>query len=156
MFELAEEALNEVALAVNAWIDRPLDLAVALGRNMRVPAALADQIDQVLPVITTVGDDDGGGWKRLQQVRCGGFVGSLSRRECETDRQSLLVNDNMDLAGQSSTGTADGVIRTPFLPPAACWWARTMELSINCIDCGEAAAKASKIRSQTPVLAHRL
>jgi hypothetical protein len=27
----------------------------------------------------------------------------------------------MDFAGQSSTRTADGVIRAPFLPPAACW-----------------------------------
>jgi hypothetical protein len=26
----------------------------------------------------------------------------------------------MDFAGQSSTRTTDGVIRAPFLPPAAC------------------------------------
>jgi hypothetical protein len=27
----------------------------------------------------------------------------------------------MDLRGQPSTRSADGVIRAPFLPPAACW-----------------------------------
>jgi hypothetical protein len=27
----------------------------------------------------------------------------------------------VDLAGQSSTRATDGVIRTPFFPPAACW-----------------------------------
>ena len=156
MFEFAEEALDKVALTVEGRIDGPLDFPVALGGDVRLSAPLADQIDQMLPVIAAIRDDDRDSRKGLQQVGCGGFVGSLSGREGETDRQPLLVDDDMDLAGQSSTRTADGVIRAPFLPPAACWWARTMEESISCIDCGEAAARASNTRSQTPALAHRL
>ena len=156
MFEFAEEALDEVALAVQAWIDRPLDLPVALGCNVSLTAPLTDQIDQVFPVIAAIRNDDGGNRKGLQQVGGGGLVGSLSGRESEANRQPVLVDDDMDLAGQSSTRTTDGVIRTSFLPPAACWWARTMEESISGIDCGEAAARASNTRSQTPAFAHRL
>ena len=71
-------------------------------------------------------------------------------------RQAVLVDDGVDLSAQSSTRTANGVIRAPFFPPAACWWARMMDESIICIDCGDRAARASKIVSQTPALAHRL
>jgi hypothetical protein len=84
-------------------------------------ATLTDKIDQVLPVIAAVGDDIGRGRKPFKQAGRGSLIGSLSWRESKADRQSLLVDDDMDLAGQSSTRTADGVIRTPFLPPAACW-----------------------------------
>ena len=156
VFELAEEALDQITLAIEAGIDRSLDLAVALGRNMGLAAAATDQINQVLPVISAIGDDDGRRGKSFDKCGRNGLVGRLSWRESEADRQSALIDDDMDLAGQSSTRAADGVIRAPFLPPAACWWARTMELSINCIDCGEAAARASKTCSHTPALAHRL
>ncbi len=156
MLEFAEEALDEVALSIEARIDRSLELSVALGRDVGLSAASADEIDQVLPIIATIGDDDRRCPQAFEQTGCGSLVRSLARREREADRQSMLVDDDMDLAGQSSTRTADGVIRAPFLPPAACWWARMIELSINCIDCGDAAANASKTRSHTPALAQRL
>ena len=134
MFELAEEALDQIALSVERGIDRSLDLSVALGRDVSLPAALADQFDQILPVIAAIGDDEWGGGQPFKQGGCGSLVRCLSRRKRQPDRQTALIDNDMDLAGQSSTRTANGVIRAPFLPPAACWWARTMELSINCID----------------------
>lgn len=115
------------------WIDRPLPLAVALGGIIGLSATRADQVNQVLPVIAAFSDEDGGSGKAAQQSGRGGLVGRLPRREREANRQALLVDNGMDLAGQSSTRTANGVIRAPFLPPAACWKARTIELSINCI-----------------------
>ena len=156
MFDFAEEPLDEIALAIEAEIDCSLHLAVALGWDVGLSAALADQIDEMLPVIAAVGDDQGHSGQSGQQARRARLVGCLSWRESEAQRPPALIDNDVDLAGQSSTRTADGVIRTPFLPPAACWCARTMELSINCIDCGEVAASASKTRSHTPALAHRL
>jgi len=120
VFELAEEALEQIAVAVEVWIDRSLDLAVALGGDMSLATALADQIDQMLR------EHHGSRTQTFEQSGRGSLVGCLPRREGETDRQSALIDDDMDLAGQSSPRTADGVIRAPFLPPAACWWARTM------------------------------
>lgn len=121
MLELAEEALDEIALAVDARIDRSLHLAVALSWDMSLSTASTNQVDQMLPVIAAISDDDRGSRKPFQQPGRRGLVGCLSCRESEADRQPVLVNDDMDLTGQSSTRTADGVIRTPFLPPAACW-----------------------------------
>jgi hypothetical protein len=45
----------------------------------------------------------------------------LTLRKHNPYRHSLLIDHRVDLGAQSSTRTADGVIRAPFLPPAACW-----------------------------------
>ena len=143
-------------MSIDGSVDRALHFAVSLSWNVSATATQAHQIDQMLPIVATIGDDYRRIGQPLKQGRCGGLVGRLALSKRELDRQSALINHNVDLAAQSSTRTADGVIRAPFLPPAACWWARTMELSINCIDCGDDAARASKTRSHTPALAQRL
>jgi len=66
MFEFAEEALDEIALAVEGWSDRPLDFSVSLGGDVSLSAAPTHQIDEVLPVIAAIGDDDGGGRQAFQ------------------------------------------------------------------------------------------
>src|SRR5690606_7434640 len=84
------------------------------------------------------------------------LVGGLARREHEAHRPAAVVDDGVDLGAQPSTGAAEGVILAPLFPPAACGWARTMELSIRCSDPGERSASASNTRSQTPAFAHLL
>ena len=114
------------------------------------------QFDQRLCIIPAVGNEVAAGLERSDQHRRDGLVRRLALRQDNAHRQAGLVDDGVDLGAQSSTRTANGVIRTPFLPPAACWWARTIELSMNCKDWGERAANVSKIRSHTPALAQRL
>ena len=60
VLEPAEEALDEISLAVESRIDRSLNLAVALGWNVSLSTALLDQINQMPPVIAAIGDDDRG------------------------------------------------------------------------------------------------
>jgi hypothetical protein len=36
------------------------------------------------------------------------------------NREAIAIDDGVELGRQSSTRTADGVIRAPFFPPAAC------------------------------------
>lgn len=74
MLELAEEALDEIALSVERGVDRSLDFAVALGRNVSLTAALANEIDQKPPVIAAICDDDGRAGQSFQQSRSGGLV----------------------------------------------------------------------------------
>ena len=38
-------------------------------------------------------------------------------------------DDDVDFGAQPASRASDGVVRTPFFPPAACWWARTTEES---------------------------
>ena len=156
MFELAEEAFDKVAPSIERGFDGSLDAHAALGRDVGRAAEAAHQIDNRHAVVAAVGDESGGGRQAGEKVRDGRLVGGLSRRDQQPDRQAVLIDDGVDLGAQSSTRTADGVIRTPFLPPAACWWARTIDESIRCNDCGDLAARTSNTFSQTPAFAHLL
>jgi hypothetical protein len=120
VLELAEEALDEVALAVKRRIDGALDLAVAAGRDVSLAPGLAHQVEDRLSVVAAVGDERPGGRQVGQQGWSEGLVGGLARRDDEADGQALLVDDGVDLGRQSAMRTADGVIFAPFLPPAAC------------------------------------
>jgi hypothetical protein len=122
---------------------------------MWLGAAGPDQFEQGVGVIASVGDDMAA-FEAFEQARGGSQIMSLTRGQHEPHGQAFLIDDRIDLGAQSSTRTADGVILAPFFPPAACWWARMIELSIRAIDFGDFAAKISKIRTQTPALAHRL
>jgi hypothetical protein len=51
VFELVEEALDEVAMAVEVRIDRALDLAVAAGRDVGASAGGFDEIEDGAGVV---------------------------------------------------------------------------------------------------------
>ena len=93
---------------------------------------------------------------QLEEMRRGGDVVRLAGGQHEPHGQAVLVDNGVDLRAQSATRTADGVSFAPFFPPAACWWARMIELSISAMDVGDFAAKASKTLIHTPALAQRL
>jgi hypothetical protein len=156
VLELVEEAFDEVAMSIEFRVDRALDLAVASGRDVGSPTGRLDEVEDGPGIIAAVADEIAPARHTFDQGRHRGLVGSLPRQEHDPDGQSAAVNARVDLGAQSSTRTADGVIRTPFFPPAACWWARTIDESMRWSDCGERAANASKIVSQTPFLAQRL
>ena len=155
MLEFAEEAFDEVALAVDVPVDRAMDQALAGRWYVSFGAIGSDQIEQCIGVIAAVGDDMSA-FETGEQERCRAQVVVLSGSQHEPHRQAIFIDQGVDLGAQSSTRTADGVILAPFFPPAACWWARMIELSINAIECGDLAAKVSKICTQTPALAQRL
>lgn len=155
LLELAEEAFDQVATAIEVGRHAALQAHTALGRNVGHAAPRGYPLDQRQAVVSAIGNH-GAGRQRVAQDRGYRLVGGLARRDVETDRQPILINDGMDLGAQSATRTADGVILAPLFPPAACWWARTMELSITCKDCGERCASSSNTFSQMPRLAQRL
>ena len=120
MLEFVEEALDEVAPAVDREVDNAANADVALAGDMGFGAAGLDELDDGAGKETTIGDHVVGQTQPLDQRRKGCLVGGLTGREQETDRQAARVDDDVDLGAQSSTRPADGVIRAPFLPPAAC------------------------------------
>ncbi len=123
---------------------------------MRRGARRLDRFDHRATEIAAVGDHVAGQGERGDEVRSGGLVGGLTLGEQQPHRQAAPVDNGVDLGAQPSTGATDGVILAPFFPPAACWWARTTELSIRCREPGERSASASNTRSQTPTFAHLL
>ena len=156
MLEFVEVALDEIAPAIDVACNGSLDPAVLLGRYMGDSAHGFDPLDEGTRVIATVGHHMTGAREAVDQLSACTLVRGLSRGQGETDRQALLIDDGMDLGAQSSTRQTDGVIRTPFFPPAACWWARMIELSMKAMDSGDRSARALKTLTQTPAFAHRL
>ena len=131
VFEFVEEALDEVAPAIEAGIDRALRFAVALCRDVGNGAVCGQEFEDGVGIVTAVGNGIAGGLEAVDQGRDGGLVGGLAWREQQPDGQAVGIDHAVDLGAQSSTRTADGVIRAPFFPPAACWWARTIEESMR-------------------------
>ena len=132
-----------------------LDQPARAAGDVRLAAASLDELEHGVAVVAAV-PHHAGSRQAGQQVGHGGLVRGLAGREQQPDRQSLVVHYGVDLGAQSATRTANGVIRAPFFPPAACWCARMIELSISCSDCGERADSVSKMRSHTPAFAQRL
>ena len=120
MFEFVEEALDQVALAIEFEVDATDDPEVALAGDMGGGAERRKQLDDAAGAIAAVGDRIARRPQAVDQARQGGLVGGLTGRQQKADRQTGSVDDGVDLGRQSPTRTTDGVIRAPFFPPAAC------------------------------------
>jgi len=131
VFELVKEALDEIALFVERRIDGTLEAAVALGRDVWARAVSDEGVEDGASVVAAIGDRVARWREAGDQGWQAGFVGGLAGREQQPERQTPGIDHSVDLGAQSSTRTANGVIRAPFLPPAACWWARTIEVSMR-------------------------
>ena len=103
-----------------------------------------------------IGDQRVGGIEAIDQGFDSDIIRGLTGREDDPQRQAVLIDWGVELGAQSPMRRADGVIRAPLFPPAACWWTQMMDLSIMCIEPGELADKASNTRTQKPALAQRL
>jgi len=79
MLELAEEALDEIALAIDASTDRALDQSLAGGRDMGLGAASLDHVQESVGIIAAVGHDIAA-FESFQQKRCNTSIMSLSGR----------------------------------------------------------------------------
>ena len=129
VLELVEEAFDVVALAVQVMgCGAPLP-AIPLGRDVGARAMVGNELEDGAGVIAAVGDGVPGRLKAVKEGRHGSLVGGLARGDHEAARQAKAVDDDVDFGAQPASRASDGVIRTPFFPPAACWWARTTEES---------------------------
>jgi hypothetical protein len=118
--ELVEEALDQVALAIESEIDGSNDLHVALRGDVSGGSEGGEQLDDGAGAVAAVGDGVPCGPQAIDQGRQRGLVGRLAGRQDQPDRQAVKIDDGVDFCAQSATRTANGVIRAPFFPPAAC------------------------------------
>src|SRR5205085_12699684 len=84
----------------------------------------------------------------------------LAAREQEAQRPSERVGEQMNLGRQSTSGTPQSLVRSPFLaaplPVAACWWALTRVASSITYWFLASSIRAANTRSQTPDFAQRV
>ena len=123
LLQLAEEALDGVALPVEMFVIGALDLAIALGWDDHLRPGIDDGLDEMVGVVTLVGDD-GISVEPFDQVMGQGDVIALTRCTDEANGKSQSITGGMDFGAQASARPAQALgIRPPFSlrAPAACW-----------------------------------
>ena len=97
MLQLGEEALDEVALAVEPLAEAGLPAAVAPRRDVGRSALILDQFTDAVSVVSLVGQHDGMRAEVVEQ-RVGDLsVVRLPGGQAEPDREALRVDNDVDL-----------------------------------------------------------
>lgn len=151
MLEFVEEALDEVALLVEQFIEGALLLAIGPRLDDRLGAFLNDGVVEVLGVVGGVGDDRSWSEAFDELGRPQDFA-LLTWTTDQARRISQRVGGGVDLGAQAAAGAAQPLgIRPPFFlrAPAACWWARTTVASTLTRSTSTLALKALKIPVNT-------
>jgi hypothetical protein len=155
LFELVDRTFDQVAVLVEGWIEVSGPFKAAALRNDRPRPEAFDSIEDGVGVIAFVGNDD----TRLEAIEKRhrlGRIMSLPGGKYEADRPPCLIDGEVDLGAQTTSGTPQSRILSPPFPVAACWCARTMVLSIIRYSLPRSLVRATNIRSQIPFAAQRV
>ena len=129
VLEFIEEALDEIALAVEGKVTGWRRLTVGLGRDYRCDLSLRKRVAERIGIVGLVRDESFRIDRFEQRLRASQIMG-LTRREHHLDGIAKRINNNVYFGGQSAAGPADRLVTVFFRAPALCWWARTMVASI--------------------------
>lgn len=149
MFEAAKASFDLVAVLIGGFVVGDEDLAVSLGWDDRLGLHASNQFAQAIAVIGFIGEYRIG-LLPFQEVGSSRDIMRLASRDPEAQWPSQRVGQHVDLGRQSTSGTPQRLILGPPFPVAACWWARTIVLSIMRYVLSRSAVSVSNIRSQTP------
>ena len=120
LLELAEEPLDQIALAIEREIGVARLGAIGLGRNDGRDGAALEGLDQSVGVVGFVGQERVG--LDLVEQRLGlGDIGRLPGRQRKSSWISDRIDDGVNLGCQPAAGAPDGlVLAVFFLAPALC------------------------------------
>jgi hypothetical protein len=130
VLELAEEALDLIALAVERLAEAGLPFAVGLGGDVGHRALAFDQVANGVAVIRLVAQHDRARLQPVEECQRSGCVVRLACCQAEPDRETLPIDDGMDLGRETASRATETMISTPLFAVAACWCARMEVLSI--------------------------
>ena len=120
LLDAAEEAFDQVAIAIQMPIERARIASIGSRRNHGLPALRADRGDEGIRVLALVGDDGAAG-KPLDQRRGLIDIGKLARRQDDPQRVAQGIDRHMQLGAQPAARAADRLCAVFFLAPALCW-----------------------------------
>jgi hypothetical protein len=119
VLEFVEEALDEIAFAVEREIAIPRGLAIGLWGNHGDDLALVESVDQRVSIVSLVADQGLRIGGVNQRLRASQIVG-LPWREHHLDGIAQGVDEQMDFGGQSAARSADCLLAVFFRAPALC------------------------------------
>jgi hypothetical protein len=120
VLELVEEALDEVAFAIEREIAVARHLAVGLGRNHGGDVAPFEHADEGISIEGFIAQQ-GLRIDSFQQRFDAGQIISLSGRELHLDGIAEGVDQEVDFGRQSAARAADRLLTVFFRAPALCW-----------------------------------
>ena len=130
MLQFAEETFDQIALAVKHLAEARLPFAIGFGGYVGHRALALDQVADAARIVGLVSKHDGARDKPVEQSERGGSVVRLTRRQAEPDRETLRIDDRVDLGREAAPAATETMISTPLFRVAACWCAWTEVLSI--------------------------
>ena len=129
MFELVEEALDEIAFTVEGEVARARGFSVGFGWDDGRDRSSGEAGDEGVGVKGLVGDESAGIDGFDERFGASQIV-ILARAEDHLDRIAKGVDEHMNFGGQSAAGSADRLRTVFFWAPALCWRARAMAAAI--------------------------
>jgi hypothetical protein len=120
VLEFVEEALDEIAFAVEREVAIAPGLAIGLWRNHGGDLPPVERVDQRISVVSLVADQGLRIGTIDQWLRTSQIVG-LTRREHQLDGVTKGIDERMDFGRQSAAGSADRLLAVFFRAPALCW-----------------------------------
>ena len=154
LLDTIEKSFNEVAVFVNMVIVfSPNDTVFPAGDDCLCVSS-HNAYDKRVGVVSFVSHNRQG-IKSIDQGLGLRYVCSFAPGQKQTNGISQSIHRSMDFCRQSATRTSDVLRPFFFLAPAACWWARTMVLSMKSISKSGSPETASANRAQVPFSHHR-
>jgi hypothetical protein len=124
LLEGVEEALDEIALAIEGEVGLARLTAIGLWWNDGRDATFIERLDERVAVVAFVGQQRRGLDPLVEFVEQGhGLIdiGGLARRQRQRDGQAERIDDGMDLGRQTTARAADGLVLAVFFwAPALC------------------------------------
>lgn len=125
-----EEALDAVPRRVRSTIEPSPLLADRMRMNHGLHAQLLYARPDRVRVVARVGEDLGASGVFAEDGFCDrGFV-LLAGRDFDVERPPLRVDECVDLRGEATSRATQSIALDPPFPPAASWWARTIDESM--------------------------
>ena len=154
LFDTIEKSLHKVAIFVNMLIVFSPNNAVFSARDDCLCISRHNADDKRVGVVSLVSHNRQG-IKSINQGLGLRYVRSFATSQKQTNGISQSIHCCMNLCRQSATRTSDILRPFFFWAPAACWWARTMVLSMKSISKSGSPDTASANRAQVPLSHHR-
>ena len=120
LLQLVEEALDEVAFAVDGLFPAVLLLTVRPVWNIGDGALSTNAGSYAVGIVALVGNDDGARLEPFEQGLSAGDVVVVARRDQEADRPAFRVDARVDFRREPAPASTDTTNSTLFLTPEAC------------------------------------
>ena len=153
LLDTIEKSFNEVAVFVNMVIVFSPNNAVFSAGDDRLCVSRRNADDKRVGVVSLVSHNR----QSIKSINQGlglCYVRSFATSQKQTNGISQSIHRSMNLCRQSATRTSDVLRPFFFWAPAACWWARTMVLSMKSISKSGSPDTASANRTQVPFSHH--